>query len=64
MGDDVFGIEDFLKNQDQVPKNKDQNDMQFGNINQKKSLLAPLRNKRGINNDSKAFDQKLVDRAL
>ena len=33
MGDDVFGIEDFLKNQDQVPKNKDQNDMQFGNLN-------------------------------
>ncbi len=60
MGDDVPSMADFFE--DGKGKNKD-SDITI-NENKRKSLILPARTKRDRNLDSKAFDQKLVDRAL
>lgn len=59
MGDDIPSMTDFFE--DGKPKNNDDVSM---NNNKRKSLILPTRTKRDRNLDSKAFDQKLVDRAL
>lgn len=59
MGDDVPNMADFFG--DNTGKNKDSDPI---TDHKRKSLILPTRTKRDRNLDSKAFDQKLVDRAL
>ena len=62
MGDDVPSMADFFAD----PSNKSKDtEMTAGQTeNKRKSLILPARTKAGRTLDSKAFDQKLVDRAL
>jgi len=59
MGDDVPNMDDFFGEE----KQKEQENIS-ANPNTRKSMILPARGKRGNTLDSKAFDQKLVDRAL
>ena len=65
MGDDIPGIDDFFE---ASTKKEEAAPIQTTNAsNQRKSMLLPNagRGKKGLTGtDSKAFDQKLVDRAL
>jgi hypothetical protein len=58
LGDDVPNMDDFFGGEEK------KDPQEPSNTNQRKSMILPTRQKRGNNLDTKAFDQKLVDRAL
>ena len=62
MGDDVPDMEHFFDDEQLNNRENDQS-VSLSN-NNRKSLILPTRSKRGGNMDAKAFDQKLIDRAL
>lgn len=63
MGDDVPNLDDFFGGESGQKKPQEEI-VTTNNLNQRKSMILPTRNKRSHAIDSKAFDQKLVDRAL
>lgn len=62
LNDDDLKTDDFLEIGESKPKENET--LYNNNQNQRKSMILPGRQKRGNVNDTKAFDQKLVDRAL
>lgn len=78
MGDDVPSMEDFFLGDKSGKENRNklnitqegqsqlnQNFANTGNKQIRKSIILPIKNKRACSTvDSKAFDQKLIDRAL
>ena len=61
MGDEVPSVDDFL-GEGSGGATKPKEDLGAGNT--RRSLILPAKKTRTSNLDTRAFDQKLVDRAL